>query len=90
MGKALGSRHCDSIYECGAVPEGPQSRVRCETLGELENRNIFVVLSLFLSPGNICPGLALSCTMCGIFTAGLCGPACTFAGLYCGVAGYSC
>ena len=45
---------------------------------------------IFVCAGNICPGLALSCTMCGIFTAGLCGPACTFAGLYCGVAGYSC
>ena len=48
VGKALGAARCGSVYECGAVPEGPQSRVRCETLGELENINIFVVLSLFL------------------------------------------
>ena len=40
--------------------------------------------------GNICPGLAMSCTMCGIFAPAVCGPACTFAGIYCGVAGYTC
>ena len=40
--------------------------------------------------GNICPGLAMSCTMCGIFAPAICGPSCTFAGIYCGVAGYTC
>ena len=40
--------------------------------------------------GNICPGLAMSCTMCGIFAPAVCGPSCTFAGLYCGVSGYTC
>ena len=35
VGKALGAARCSSVYECGSVPEGPQSRVRCETLGEL-------------------------------------------------------
>merc|ERR1711893_39761 len=39
---------------------------------------------------NICPGLAMSCSMCGIFAPALCGASCTAAGLYCGVAGYSC
>ena len=32
----------------------------------------------------------MSCSLCGIFCPACCGPACTFAGLYCGVAGYSC
>ena len=40
--------------------------------------------------GNVCPGLAMSCSMCGIFAPALCGAACTAAGLYCGVTGYSC
>ena len=39
---------------------------------------------------NICPGLSISCTMCGIYAPAVCGPACTFAGIYCGVSGYSC
>ena len=40
--------------------------------------------------GNLCPALAMSCTFCGIFTPAGCGFACTAAGLYCGVSGYSC
>ena len=40
--------------------------------------------------GNLCPALAMTCSMCGIFCPACCGAGCTFAGLYCGVAGYSC
>merc|ERR1711976_382256 len=39
---------------------------------------------------NICPGLSIACTMCGIYAPAVCGPACVFAGLYCGTSGYSC
>merc|ERR1711862_842619 len=42
------------------------------------------------SSANICPALAMSCTFCGIFLPAGCGISCTAAGVYCGVAGYSC
>ncbi|XP_023342735.1 uncharacterized protein LOC111712379 [Eurytemora carolleeae] len=40
--------------------------------------------------GVICPGLSISCAMCGLYAPATCGAACTAAGLYCGFGGYAC
>jgi len=38
----------------------------------------------------VCPGLTISCSLCGLFIPGLCGAVCPMAGLFCGSSGYLC
>ena len=40
--------------------------------------------------GNLCPGVNIGCSLCGIFLDGTCSLQCTIAGFYCGISGYAC
>lgn len=40
--------------------------------------------------GSLCPGIVIGCSLCGMFSPGVCDDTCIVAGLYCGGTGYAC
>lgn len=43
-----------------------------------------------VAAGNLCPGVSIGCSLCGIFLDSTCSLQCTIAGMYCGISGYAC
>ena len=56
---------------------------------QTDKQSIYIDVN-FHFKGVICPGLSISCAMCGLYAPATCGAACTAAGLYCGFGGYAC
>jgi len=46
--------------------------------------------SLCDGAGSLCPGIVIGCSLCGMFSPGVCDDTCIVAGLYCGTTGYAC
>jgi len=79
VGESMGNEACRVLYQCET------DFAEDDMAGQTKQARITCE-----GAGMICPGLSISCAMCGLYAPAMCGSACTVAGLYCGFGGYAC
>ncbi len=80
---------CEELFECD-VPADVSLQEVLSTRNPEEAVTVAQMRTTCAAAGAICPGLSISCALCGVFLPGTCGNQCIIAGLYCGISGYSC
>merc|ERR1719213_135041 len=87
-------RKLKTAFDLGAKTRKPElcsSVFRCELEMNLQlsdGRNNLPVQCE--NVGAVCPGVGISCAVCGMFLPGVCSTVCPMAGLFCGASGYLC
>ena len=76
VGQAMGVSGCSNLYHCDQAPSGRLSLPVDSAPCEFA--------------GPYCPGLAMGCSMCGIFSPATCAAICPVAAVSCGTLGYIC
>jgi len=89
VGKSTGDGElCDKLFAC-AAPSAAERRIqllgpKAYPIAPAQGRTSCGGVSA------ICPGVAIGCSVCGLYAPGLCGDQCIIAGLYCGTSAVAC
>jgi len=91
VGKSAGDLSlCESLFPCGVgVRHLLQEALHVAGEEEVEEAAAGKMTSCDVS-GSLCPGIVVGCSVCAMFSPGVCDDTCLIAGLYCGTTGYAC
>ena len=96
VGKSAGDLSlCESLFPCGVgvrhlLQEALHVAGGEKQEGEEDVEGAVGKMTSCDVSGSLCPGIVVGCSVCAMFSPGVCDDTCLIAGLYCGTTGYAC